>query len=150
MKDRLVSGGIAGAIAAIIQNLYGMLAKAVGLTDRTFAEFAATMVSQKVYMGVLGFIMGVVAHTIVGIMLGAIFAYLIKQSSSRYYLLKGFGFGIVSWFLLLSLGSIYNVPKFADIPPKAQLVTLLGAIIFGLVNAYVLKYIQGENVIKYR
>ena len=141
-KDRLVAGGLAGLIGALVQNAYGQTTKALGITDRTFIDFAETMLVREVYGGLSGFIIGTLAHAAVGIMMGVIFAYLIKFTSSRYHLLKGAGFGFILWFLLSSFGTIYNLKNFAHIPPNTALSTLGGALIYGLVTAYTLGFLE--------
>lgn len=144
-KDRLVAGAIAGAIAGIIQDIYGSAAKALKLTDRTFDEFSEVVLASRVYPGILGFIVGVLAHIAVATMLGIIFVYIIKITSSRYLFLKGAGFGFIAWFLLSGFGTIYKLPLFEDIPPGPALTTLGGAILYGLVLASMLKILESKT-----
>ncbi len=141
-KDRLVAGGLAGAIGAFVQSVYGTITKAIGITDRTFYDFAAIIVAFKEYPGVLGFIVGIIAHLIVGVMLGIIFAYIIMLTSNRYLYIKGLVYGAVTWFLLLGFGTIYKMPMFKDIPPTAALSTFVGSLIYGTVTAYTLKLLE--------
>lgn len=144
-KDRLIAGAIAGLIAAFIQNIYGWITQAVGLTDRSFYQFAEIVLSSRIYPGTLGFITGLIAHLAVGVMLGIIFAYAIYLTSSHYIVLKGFGYGLITWFLLSGFGTIFRLPLFEDIPPGPALVTLIGALLYGFVLAYTLKLIDQKT-----
>lgn len=141
-KDRFVAGGTAGAIAGLIQDVYGSSMKALGFTDRSFADFSEIILSSRVYTGLLGTIVGIVAHLAVGILLGIIFAYIIQLTSSRYIILKGFGYGLITWFLLSGFGTIYKLPLFSDIPPGPALTTLVGALLYGLTLAFTLKLLD--------
>ncbi len=145
MKDRLVAGGLAGIIAGLIQYVYGLLTEAIGFTDRSFGQFSEIVLSSRVYTGVLGFIIGLVSHIAVAIMFGVIFAYIIAKTSSRYYLLKGAGYGLVLWFLLSGFGTVARLPLFEDIPPLDASDILIGSILYGLVLAYTLKLLEKKT-----
>ncbi len=145
MKDRLVAGGLAGIIGAIVQNIYGFAVKGLRLTDRTFADFAEVIVTFKSFEGIIAFIVGLIAHLIVGLIFGIIFAYVIAATSSRYYLIKGVAYGAVLWFLLLGFGTIFKLPLFKEIPPNAALFTLVGAVLYGLVTAYSLRLLDAKT-----
>ncbi len=136
MKDRLIAGGFAGAVAGLIQNLYGNLVKFLGVSDRAFADFALVMITFKPYSGFAAFLVGIISHTIVGTIFGVIFAYIILITSSRYNLIKGLGFGAVLWFLLSGFGTIFRLPLFKNIPPGDAISTFVGALIYGILTAY--------------
>ncbi|PKM87785.1 MAG: hypothetical protein CVU87_08955 [Firmicutes bacterium HGW-Firmicutes-12] len=48
-EDRLIGGALAGAVGGIIQNLYGVTVKVLGLTDRAFIDFAVVTATFKVH-----------------------------------------------------------------------------------------------------
>ncbi len=141
-KDRLVAGGIAGFIGSLVQNVYGQATKALGITDRAFIDFAETVLVREVYGGVIGLIIGSLAHAAVGILMGVFFSFVIKYTSSRYYLLKGAGFGFVLWFILSGFGTVFDLKNFAHIPASTALSTLGGSLIFGLVTSITLRYLD--------
>jgi uncharacterized membrane protein YagU involved in acid resistance len=145
VKDRLVAGGLAGMIAGFIQYAYGLITEAIGITDRAFGQFSEIVLSSRIYTGVLGFVIGLLAHLAVTIMFGVLFAYLIEKSSSRYYLLKGAGYGLVLWFLLSGFGTVARLPLFEDIPPLAALDILIGSLLYGVTLGYVLKIIDKKS-----
>lgn len=145
LKDRLVAGGLAGIIAGLIQYAYGLITEAIGFSDRSFGQFSEIVLSSRVYTGVLGFVMGLLSHIAVAIMFGVLFAYLIEKSSSRYYLIKGAGYGLVLWFLLSGFGTVAKLPLFEDIPPLPALDILIGSILYGVILGYSLKIIDRKS-----
>lgn len=144
-KDWIMAGGIAGIVGGIVNSIFGWTVKALGLTDRVFLDFSAILLAKKVFPGLLGTIVAILAHLAFCMILGIFFAYVVKIASSRYLLLKGFGFGFALWFFLSGLGTIFNLPKFVDIPPNSALTTLAGALLFGLVAAYTLRVIEQRS-----
>ena len=145
MKDRLVAGGLAGAIAGLLQYGYGVAALKLGLTDRIFGQFSDIVFGGRVYSGVLGTVISILTHLAVTITLGVIFAYVIQKTSSRYYLLKSAGYGLLLWFFLSGFGTILRLPLFEHIPEQPALVVLGGSLLFGLVLGYTLKLIDGKS-----
>ncbi|MCW3489896.1 hypothetical protein [Dethiobacter alkaliphilus] len=145
MKDRLVAGGVGGAIAGIIQYGYGLLAKSLGLTDRIFGQFSEVVLSSRVYTGTLGIIVGILSHLAVTVMFGVAFAYIIEKTSSRYLLIKATGYALVLWFLLSGFGTIFSLPLFEDIPPQPALVTLIGSFVYSIILAVTLKLFDNKT-----
>lgn len=144
-KDRLTAGGMAGGLAGLVHDAYGSVMKALGLTDRTFDELSEIVLSSRIYTGALGIIVGILAHLTVSILLGIFFAYIIQISSSRYLILKALAYGLITWFLLSGFGTVFRLPLFKDIPPGPALISLLGALLYGLVLAYTLKFIDKKT-----
>jgi len=68
-NDRLTAGAISGIIAAIIQNAYGSVAKAVGITDIAFSDFAKAIIFNQSLDGISGFVAGALSHMAFGAML---------------------------------------------------------------------------------
>jgi len=144
-EDRLIGGALAGAVGGIIQNIYGVTVKALGLTDRAFIDFAGVTATFKVHKGILGYLVTSLFHVVFCALLGIIFVYLIKFASSKYYWIKTIGYGLSLWFILLSAGTIFKLPLFKDIPIRATITTLIGALIYAVVLGGVLKYLEHES-----
>ena len=145
LSDRLVAGGVAGFIAIIISNIYGVFSKAMGFTDRIFIDFAKVLIMYKPYKGFLGFLVGEIAILTVGIFWGVAYAYIIKMTSSRFNLLKGWGYGAILWMLLSGFGTIFDLPMFKDIPPHDAFNNFIESSIYGLVTAYALSVLDRET-----
>ncbi len=144
-EDRLVAGFISGTIAALIQNIYALIIKALGWTDRAFSDFAGVLIMFKSYPGPLAFIIGVIAHLTFGGTLGYFFALLVKNTSSKYFLLKVIIWGPFLWFAILGIGAIFRLPLFTVIPPVPALTTLIGASIYSFSNGYILRYLEKKT-----
>lgn len=143
MKDRLVAGSLAGACGALIQELYAIILKTLGFSDRTFGDLAFILISQKGREEIL--LIEVIANAAIGLFFGTILAYIFMFTSSRYYLLKGIFYGVVLWLLLSGFGVVFDLPKFKGTPPDVSLIMLIGSIIYGTVTAYTLKLLATKT-----
>jgi hypothetical protein len=95
MQDRGSAGAVSGMAAAVIQIVYGFIVKGLGLTDRSFTEFAKVFLMYRNYSGIAAFIVGFITQVLIGAVLGMVFASFIEGISKRFYYLKGLGFGAV-------------------------------------------------------
>lgn len=145
MKDRFVAGALAGIIGAIVQDIYAITIKSLGIIDRSYIDFASVMIMSESIDGILGFMVGLLAHVGVGVLFGLGFAYIIKKTSSNYLLFKGIIFGLSLWFLLLGYGTTFKLPMFKNLPPLNALTTFVGAVIYGVVTAYTLRLIDKKT-----
>lgn len=146
-KDRLVAASIAGSIGSIVTIVSGVIFKSLGWTDRAFFDYSTTLFGKTTYLdkGLLGFLMGVITEVAVCIIYAIIFAYIIKVTSSRYLYIKGLMYGLVLWMLLSSLGTMYNIPLFSEIPLNAAYTSLFSALAYGFVVAWILKILESKN-----
>jgi CHASE2 domain-containing sensor protein len=76
---------------------------------------------------------------IIGGLLGVILSYVIKYTSSRFYILKAVTIAITAWLFFLSPGTFFNLPLFKNVPPSASIIMLVGSVIWGFVAAITLK-----------
>ncbi|WP_088186089.1 hypothetical protein [Desulfosporosinus sp. FKA] len=143
-KDRFIAGGIAGLVASVTCDIVGIIYKSLGWTDRTFNDYATIILTYQVYSneGVFGLILSIISHVAVCIILGVIFAYLIKFTSSNYLYIKGLGYSLVIWLLLNTFGTLLNLPLFRKMPLNAAYATLSTALIYGLMVALTLRLID--------
>ncbi|MEL7563829.1 MAG: hypothetical protein AAGU27_02965 [Dehalobacterium sp.] len=139
MQDRLTPGLLAGFIGDIVQQIYFHIAKYLGITDRTYLEYGKVLIMFEQYKGVLPFIVAMTFELIIGGLLGIILSYVIKYTSSRFYILKAVTIAITAWLFFLSPGTFFNLPLFKNVPPSASIIMLVGSIIWGLVTAIALK-----------
>ncbi|KLU63749.1 hypothetical protein DEAC_c43170 [Desulfosporosinus acididurans] len=144
LKDRFIAGGIAGLVASVTCDIVGIIYKSLGWTDRTFNDYATIILTYQVYSneGFFGLILSIISHVAVCIILGVIFAYLIKFTSSNYLYIKGLGYSLVIWLLLNTFGTILNLPLFRKMPLNVAYATLSTALIYGLMVALTLRLID--------
>ena len=141
MKDKMMAGAVAGTVGAVLQDIYGYLAKAIGLTDRGFIDFARAVILYNINDGALETILALIAHIIWDLLLGILFAYIINSTSSSYYYLKAFIYGLALWFIIQAAGTLFRLPMFFHIPAWAALLTLIGAIIYSFGIAFTLRFL---------
>lgn len=143
-KDRFVAGGIAGVVASITCDIVGILYKALGWTDRTFNDYATVILTYQVYSreGLLGLIISIISHVAVCMIIGVIFVYLIRFTSSNYLYIKGLGYSLVIWLLLNTFGTLLNLPLFRKMPLNVAYSTLSTALIYGFMISLTLKIID--------
>lgn len=142
MRERAILGGVSGIAGSVFCTLYEVIAESLKITDRSFLDYTATLVANKVYPGTLGFIVSFLAQAAVGLMFGVLLVYLTKTISSRYYLLKGLGYGFTLWLLLSGFGIIFRLPAIMDIPPSVSLFDLTNSLLYGLSTAYIIKILS--------
>ena len=135
-------GALAGTIGALIQDAYGYLVKLTGLSDRGFIDFARAVVFYDVKNGTTEMIVASIAHIIWDLFLGILFVYLINSMSNSYYFLKALIYGLFLWFIIQVLGTLFRLPMFFHIPARAAIITLIGAVIYSLGIALIIKVLQ--------
>lgn len=146
-KDRLVAGTVAGLVGSIVTVITGTIFKTIGWADRAFFDYSTTMFGKSAYTdkGFFGFLMAVITQVAVCVIFGIVFAYIIKATSSRYLYIKGIGYGFVLWMLLSSIGTMFDIPLFDNIPLNVAYTTLFTALFFGFIVAWTLKIIDTKT-----
>ncbi|MCR6544885.1 hypothetical protein [Dehalobacterium formicoaceticum] len=144
MRYKITPGILSGLIGAVVVGFVGMALKAMGVSDRIYIDLAKTIILSEPKPGLAALIVGWLAHLTIGSVLGAVVCFFISMTSSRFWILKSWGIGILSWFVLLAMGTITRLPLFGDIPAKAALTLFVGAALWGLTNIYALKKITDD------
>ena len=144
MKYKITPGILAGIVGAVILGFYGMLMKALGFTDRIYLDFAKIIIMSEPYDGIAATIVGWVAHLFTGALFGMLLCCFISLTSGRFWVLKGWGTGVFTWYSLLSLGTVFRLPLFIDIHPQVALTLLSGSSVWGLTTVFVLKKITAD------
>lgn len=146
-NDRSTAGAIAGLVASFIQEMASLLLKYLGLTDRSFIDYASIMVMFHRPNGFMELVVAWTAHFAVGIILGLLFVQVFMFTSTKFLFLKGIFYGFILWFLLLGLGTLFRLPEFTTIPANAALSTFAGSLIWSLSVAYILKLLERTTII---
>jgi hypothetical protein len=145
MRDRFTAGLISGMSASLVQIIYGLIIKAIGLTDRTFTDFARIYIMYKTYHGVVPFLIGFFTQIILCALVGVGFAFLIEKTSSKYLYIKGLGTGAIIWLFFGMSGTMFRLPLFFKLPPIPALITFIGALIYGFFLAYFFKLVETKT-----
>jgi len=144
-NDRFTAGAISGIIGAIAQEIYGYIAKASGLTNIAFIDFAEAIIFNAQLKNFIGIIAGIISHLVFGAMLGVLFAYIIYKTSNNYYYFKALGYAAGIWFWSLAFGTMYKINVFNDIQAVPAISVFIGAQVYGLVLAICLKILENKS-----
>ena len=87
-------------------------------------------------------ILSIISHVAVCMIIGVIFVYMIKFTSSNYLYIKGLGYSLVIWLLLNTFGTLLNLPLFRKMPLNVAYATLSTALIYGFMVCLTLKTID--------
>ena len=142
LQDKIMMGALAGLIGALVQDLYGYIVKMIGLSDRGFIDFARVVILVNVDGGAMETVSAFMAHLIWDLLLGMLFAYIIKNTPTRYYYLIALIYGLSLWFIIQAAGAVFRLPLFFHIPASAALVTLVGAIFYSLAIAFIIGFLE--------
>ena len=146
INDTFTRGVICGISGALVQNVLAFAAKLLGLTDTLYIDVAYAVLFNITSKGILSVIVSLIGHIIIDSFWGVIFAFLIKYTSSKFYIFKGIVFGCSIWFLVrVIITKIFQLPVLAKNCPKTALFFLFGAAMFGLTIALVLKFLDDKK-----
>ena len=87
-------------------------------------------------------ILSIISHVAVCMIIGVIFVYMIKFTSSNYLYIKGLGYSLVIWLLLNTFGTLLNLPLFRKMRLNVAYATLSTALIYGFMVCLTLKTID--------
>lgn len=138
----MTRGIIAGAVAAVAQNVYIFGARMAGFTKVEYEDYAEILFFSKFLPGFFPSFLGLIGHLVWNVFLGIIFAYIIKYSSSKFYVLKGIVFGAFVWWLVKVFCTLFRLPALSNPPYQQVGVFLIGSLLFGVVVAYTLKLLD--------
>ena len=126
-----------------MQNIFAYLAFLTGLTNILYIDIARALLFSKNYSGALAVIVSLIGHIIIDCFWGILYAFLVKTTGSRFYVLKGVVFGAFLWFFVRVIGTkILELPEFTGTNPATALIFIVGAVIFGLTLAFTLKFLD--------
>ncbi|MHB1125707.1 MAG: hypothetical protein ACYC2T_01930 [Bacillota bacterium] len=148
IKDRFTRGMLAGAAAGIITKLYDLLAFYLGISTLRWLDFAGILMYGRKPVILEEQIFATLGTWFFHALLAIIFVYLIERLFlSDNLLLKGWFYGVSWWFIVYSISVLYKVPELVSVPFKTSVSNWIGASIWGLVMATVVKWL--DNKIKH-
>jgi len=138
--DRTFRGTIAGIAGGICMDVWDLISHYYfHFGSFRYLDWAAMMIYGEPPENIYETIISLITQILWGGFLGIIFAFLITKISSRGYLIKGAFYGFIVCFMIFSLPVLFQVPHLYQTGPNTQLAHVIGAIIYGLVTAAVLK-----------
>ncbi len=150
MEDRFSPGIFAGVIGDLVLQLYFIILRSLRLVDRTYVDYGKVLLMTQPFDGALAFIVGIAFEFIIGGLLGVILSYMIKYTTSRFYLMKAISLATASWLFFLVPGTLYKLPLFSIVPPDISLLMLIGSMLWGAVTAVALKILTKGFTVFYK
>ncbi|MGF7186806.1 putative membrane protein [Desulfitispora alkaliphila] len=138
MEDRFVQGSIAGLIAGIAMNIVNLILVMVfSFGEDLLVNYAAEMLLGSTPGFLFEYIISFVAHIVWTMLLGILFAYMILIVDSSYMLYKSWFFSITTWFLLYSVGILFEVPLLEVTSVSTATSNMITSSVYGLLLGYI-------------
>jgi len=145
MKDTVVRGIFAGAIATPIQAGLNWIWFITGLTDSTITQLTARallLIPAQQPLSPVQHVFGLIGHFIIGLLFAVFLSYIFWGTGFDFYLLKGAGFASLIWVFHLAV-----LPYLAGLPVMRPVLLatlhLADHLIWGLLIAYLLRVFYG-------
>jgi hypothetical protein len=139
MKDKVAIGVITGLLADAVKLIFNYLTFRFHFASLVFWQITASRFLEKsdLFKPIAYLIGGVIDLTVTAI-IGALFIYFLHFTGRDYIWLKGVGFGLVIWVLLLGTLLIQSRTKLA-LTSSDTIVTLMAHFFYGLSLAFAAK-----------
>lgn len=141
MEDRFTPGLFAGVIGDAFLQIYFSLLSVFKIISRTYADYGEILIMAKAHEGPLAYVIGVTLEFIIGGLLGIVFAYLLKYTTTKFYMLKAVCLAMASWLFFLVPGTLYKLALFEKVPPQDSFLMLIGSILWSIITAIAFKYL---------
>lgn len=141
MDDRLFRGALAGAIGDLPCAIINYVSKDVlHYGKQSWIEMLSYLVFGRPVVTATDWAVATGLSFVVGGTLGALYAWFImpKPGAGRYYF-RGLAFGIDFMFLTYLMANLFKVSTVTAIALETVITTVLAAIAWGLVTAYLMK-----------
>lgn len=139
MKDKVTIGIISGLLADAAKLVFNYLAFRLGFASVVFWQIAASRFLEKsdLYQPI-AYLVGAITDLTVTAIIGALFIYFLHFTGRDYIWLKGAGFGLVIWVLVLGTLLSQSRIKLA-LTSSDTVVTFIAHLIYGLTLALAAK-----------
>jgi len=148
MQDRAIRGFFAGVFGAFIEMIFTLTSYGFGFNRLRFMDFAAIATFNHTPDGLWQTIFAeLVVWTFCG-SIGAGFAFLLKAISSKNVIVKGGIFGILSWFFIYALVTLFRIEGLYPLDFATSAVHFTGGVIYGISTAYAFVYLTKKFALK--
>ncbi|HEX3031430.1 MAG TPA: hypothetical protein VHS59_04215 [Bacillota bacterium] len=148
MMDRFMRGFLAGALGGVVKHIWSYFAyDALHFSRLRLADWASVLIYGRPAASTLELVFATLAYIIFVGMLGVGFAYLIPAINSRNYLFKGVMYGLFLGFVFYALPILFKIPYLMRTDLNTALTTWIGDVLWGLVLAQALKWLDNRTVV---
>lgn len=145
--DRFHRGLIAGIIAGVIMNVWSFISYyLLQFTTRKYVDWTGVILYGDLPRNIGETIYALLIHLVWTGLLGVIFAYILPRITSRGYLIKGVFFGFVTGFITYAITTLFKTPHITITPLRTVISDHIGGVIFGLVLAQMLYWLDDTRV----
>jgi len=144
--DRVFRGAVSGIIAGLFMNAWSFISYILNFTKLRFIDWAAILIYGYPPAGLAQDLFALFLHLVWASFLGIGFAILLPQINSRGYVLKGIGYSWITGFMMYATTTMLRVPYLDEIPFSNVITNFIGATIWGLVTAIILKRLEKTNI----
>lgn len=139
MKDKVVTGTVTGLLADSIKLSFNYVAFRLHFATVTFWQIAASrFLGKDSLYKPIAYLIGAVTDLTVTSIVGVLFIYFLHYTGRDYIWLKGIGFGLTIWVLLLGTLLTQSQVKL-NLTPFDIVVTFIAHLIYGLSLAFIAK-----------
>jgi hypothetical protein len=143
LEDRLTRGFVAGLIGGLAMNLLNLLSVFVfHFAKCLYLDWAAAMLYGNKAASFIEGIIAIIAQVVFTGFLSIGFAHLIPAVTSRNLWIKGWLFGILSWFFIYAVFILYKVPEFGHRSVESVISNFVTASVYGIIQAEALLYLE--------
>lgn len=137
VKDKIITGVIIGILADAIKLTVNYIGYLFNFTPVIFWQITASkFLGKKDLFKPLAYLIGAAADITVTALLGIVFVYFVYYLGSRHLWIKGIGFGLAVWVVLLGTLLGQAAQKNFALDPPAVMITLVAHSVFGLALAF--------------
>jgi thiamine transporter ThiT len=148
MKDRFTNGFIAGLLGGVVMGIMDLVLYFLGVVQILFLDWASVLIFGYRFATLLEAAIGQIGQLFFSAVAGVLFAFLLSFTSSRYYLFKGWVYGLVVWFGTYSMTLLFKVTPLIPIKPDTVISNMVMASVYGLVLAESLRRLSSRKEIK--
>ncbi|GAB6151599.1 hypothetical protein JCM17380_03490 [Desulfosporosinus burensis] len=143
INDRFTKGVIGGMSASILHYIYAYFAKLLGFTNADYLDVARSVLLNSTDQGFYAILVSFLGQLVIDSFWGVIFVFLTIKISEEYFVFKGIVFGLGIWFLVrVIITKFFKLPVLSDNTPEIAFFFFIGAALFGLTLALVLKLLN--------
>lgn len=143
--DFIMQGAIGGLFGTFAMDLFNFVMYKIGISEVLWGSYVATILMPvRDTKKPKNFILGEIEHLLTGILLGIPLSFIFNKTSKKNFLLKGSGYGLVTWASFYNVLTKLGLFQSKDKTTRAYYSTLIQSLIYGLVAAISIKNL-GSN-----
>lgn len=147
--DRFYRGLLAGMVAGVPMNAWDLISyHLLHFSKLRYLDWASVVIYGDLPNNNLAVAFALISHIFWVGFLGVGFAFLIPSITSRKYLVKGAIYGYITGFLIYATGITFKMPIIMHRTPETAISQFVGATIWGLFLALMLRWLDTRPKVK--